>query len=308
MIRCLALILLMFGTASAAEACEMRTSARASNVADYVEAGRLCLNQPTAGFTFNAQMEVAFISRVNAARRAEGLPPLTLRSELLPAARFHSLDMGVNDFFGHETPRGKFHSARISAFDRTLLHRFTAENVAKEQQVCENRWGDTVTCKQEYHRADMDVVAALHTQLMNSPGHRANILSPKASHISIGVVQGKGGTFVTQLFATPSGRLTAPLPLRLPAGRPLEITALTPGWTFKRFATERNNSPTDLKVGMLPRRLRGDYGLMVRAERLGEPEVKRRKIVQPYEFLYLPGPSFTAVDPTKIARSDPKAS
>ncbi|WP_425354851.1 CAP domain-containing protein [Limnoraphis robusta] len=54
-----------------------------------------------------------------------------MRPGLRPAARFHSLDMGLNDFFSHQTPNGRAHAARIAAFDRTLLSEGTAENLAQ---------------------------------------------------------------------------------------------------------------------------------------------------------------------------------
>lgn len=307
--RLVALILLALAATASAQACDMRTSTRAGDVATYVERGRVCLNAPAGGFSFDTEMERAFVARINRARSFEGLAPLTVRAGMLPAARFHSLDMGTNDFFGHKTPRGKFHAARISAFDRTMLPKFTAENVAKEKQVCENRWGDTVRCKNRLKRRGLDAVIDLHSQLMNSPGHRANILSTKATHVSVGVARRGGEIYVTQLFATPVGTLNTPLPLRLRAGSKVEATAIVPNWTVKRLALMRDNSPTDLQDGSAPRAMKGDYTLAVRAERSkGEAQVKRRKIIQPYEFIYLPGPSFSALPATESGQSGSKAS
>jgi uncharacterized protein YkwD len=59
-----------------------------------------------------------------------------------------------------------------------LTYRAAAENIA---------WaGDTVQA---------------HTALMNSPGHRANLLNPALQRIGIGIVQkGSGSVMVTQLF------------------------------------------------------------------------------------------------------------
>ena len=39
-----------------------------------------------------------------------------------------------------------------------------------------------------------------HTSLMNSPGHRANILNARLTHIGIGVAAGGAGYTATQLF------------------------------------------------------------------------------------------------------------
>jgi uncharacterized protein YkwD len=44
-------------------------------------------------------------------------------------------------------------------------------------------------------------VQAAHTALMNSPGHRANILNPNFTHIGIGIQQGGNyGMMFTQMF------------------------------------------------------------------------------------------------------------
>jgi uncharacterized protein YkwD len=46
-----------------------------------------------------------------------------------------------------------------------------------------------------------DVGALLHEQFMNSPGHRANVLSDDFSLIGIGVTTTRDTTWVTQRFA-----------------------------------------------------------------------------------------------------------
>ena len=43
-------------------------------------------------------------------------------------------------------------------------------------------------------------VSAVHSGLMNSPGHRANILHGEFTHVGIGVVEGPIGLMVVQVF------------------------------------------------------------------------------------------------------------
>jgi len=44
-------------------------------------------------------------------------------------------------------------------------------------------------------------VQGAHTSLMNSPGHRANILNPYYTHVGIGIINGsRYGKIFTQMF------------------------------------------------------------------------------------------------------------
>ena len=63
---------------------------------------------------------------MNGERTSRGLKPLRFRPELLDAARFQSLDMAYNDFFGHQSPDGRHHDARVAAFDRSALVEYSA--------------------------------------------------------------------------------------------------------------------------------------------------------------------------------------
>ena len=305
MLRLVALLLIAAGLTANAQACDMRTAKRASVIADYVENGLDCLQNPTASYRFDAAMERAFVAKINAERSQHGLQALIVRSELRPAARFHSLDMGVNGFFGHETPRGKLHPQRVAAFDRTLLPRMSAENVAQLQHTCQRR-GRTITCPARV-AGDGDLMVGavdeLHRQLMESAGHRKNILSPKTTHIALGVARRDHGVYVTQIFIKPAGFLDRPLPLRMRAGSQMTIIAQTPGWPFKNFALMRNDAPSDLIDGRIPLATRGDLNLNVRGERKGEKTRSGNIIRETYEYIYLSGPAVTIVSPTESSQS-----
>lgn len=269
MLRFFALICSSICFAVSAQACDMATSKRASQVADYVEKGRLCLKTPDSGFHFDTQMEIAFVAKINQERTKRGLKPLNVRREILPAARFHSLDMGVNNFFGHDSPRGRDHRFRLTAFDRTGVYSMSAENVAKSAQTCTDGYNRPIPCREARGIAvatPSDVVTSLHRQLMNSPGHRRNILDPRATHVAVGVARGNDGFYVTQLFAEPVGRLARPLPLRAKAGTRLTTNASLSGWSVVGLAYARDGSPTHLTDKTLPMGLRGDVSLRVHGE------------------------------------------
>src|SRR5207302_483294 len=122
----------------------------------------------------------------NADRAHAGLPALGWDDQLAAVARAHSKDMLDHDFFGHVSP------TTGSAADRAKKAHIDAmlilENVARAFSPGESERG-----------------------LMNSPGHRANILSREATRVGVGVVfdpQAKE-MLVTQLFAKPPEKFDA---------------------------------------------------------------------------------------------------
>ncbi|MBY9066047.1 CAP domain-containing protein [Hyphomonas sp. WL0036] len=204
-------------------ACDLRIQGRPLSVAGYVEMAEPCLARPPAGFQFDAALEAEFLALVNKERAAEGLALVKLRPELRAAARFHSLDMAVNGFFGHSGPDGRHPDERMAALDRTALADFSAENVATISKTG-GRMGPGFAVKR------------LHRNLMESPGHRANILHPKATHVAFGVVRTESGVWVTQLFMRVSGTLPEAAPLRIASadllrGKPAGLS----GWRFVRY-------------------------------------------------------------------------
>lgn len=269
-----------------AQACEMSSSQRSLDLVEYVSVGQSCLNTPPPDFTFSPTMEAAFLEKINAERRKQGLAPFKLREALKPAARFHSLDMGINGFFGHKTPLGRTHPARISAFDRTLIAAITAENVARLEMKCEDGVGRPVSC------ADMNMrggdpmrgaVRELHRQLMDSPGHRKNILAKDTTHIAIGVARTRYGVYVTQNFAKVSGTFERPVPLMLAAGRHAAFKPTLYDWDVRGLALMTDDSTSDLNGTIIPVGTQGQMDLSVRGEKDASGNA--------FRYIYLPGPT-----------------
>ena len=211
--------------------CSLDIEARSDNVADYVESARICLKKPPVGFSFDPRLEQRFVDLVNQERRKRGLSALRVRPDLLGSSRFMSLDMGVNKFFDHTSPDGRIVSDRVAAFDRRALISFTAENLAMLEVV------------RGPFNLDRDAVPRLHKNLMESPGHRKNILRPDITDISIGVVTTDKGIWVTQVFLDLNGTLSSAVPVRLKQGAPVVAEARLKDWTFKRYdaATDPNS-------------------------------------------------------------------
>jgi len=109
----------------------------------------------------------------------EATHALTMYADLRCAARRHSRDMALRDFFDHTNPDGDGPGERIA-----------------ETGYSPSTWGENIAWGQPTPEA---VVAAW----MNSPGHCTNIMRPAFTEIGIGHhIEG----LWTQVFASPSGR------------------------------------------------------------------------------------------------------
>ena len=121
-------------------------------------------------------LEAEMLELVNRERAANGLQPLDPDPEMTEVARRHSADMFSRGYFSHNTPENK------TPFDRM-----------RESEVRFRTAGENL--------ALAPTLQIAHTGLMNSPGHRANILEPKFGRLGIGVLDGgRRGLMVTQNF------------------------------------------------------------------------------------------------------------
>ena len=267
MLRLIALFLTFAVAALPAQACDMQTDARPETLVEYYENGQSCLTAPPLAFRFDPEIEWRFIETVNRERVERGLNRLTPRPEMQAAARFHSLDMGVNTFFDHQAPDGRAHGERLAAFDRTLLAEGTA--------VCLDENKVEVSCNLAPGFRPPSggfIVDDLHRKLMASDGHRRNILDPDVTHIALGVARTETGVYVTQLFANVFGELAEPAPLLFDAEHSIGIAELAPGWSVRNLALSVGEDIIDLDAGEIPTDLSGDIGLSLRAEFVEETE------------------------------------
>jgi uncharacterized protein YkwD len=121
-------------------------------------------------------MEVAMLEMVNKERAKAGLKPLKADPELTFVARAQSQDMLKRGYFAHINPEGRDPFDRMRAAN--ISFRAAGENLALAQSL-----------------------EIAHKNLMNSPGHRANILNPSYGRLGIGVIDaGFYGLMISQEF------------------------------------------------------------------------------------------------------------
>ncbi len=121
-------------------------------------------------------LEKQMLDLVNRERVANGLQPLAPDPELTEVARAHSTDMFARGYFAHDTPEG------LTPFDRM-----------RDANVRFLTAGENL--------ALAPTVSIAHNGLMNSPGHRANILRPQFGRVGIGIMDGgMRGLMVSQEF------------------------------------------------------------------------------------------------------------
>ena len=113
-------------------------------------------------------LEAQMLTLVNNERMKRGLKPVKADPELKVVARAHSRDMFARGYFSHYTPEGRDPFDRMKAAGVKYLA--AGENLALGQtlRIC-------------------------HEGLMNSPGHRANILNNAYGRLGIGILD--GGTY-----------------------------------------------------------------------------------------------------------------
>ena len=137
----------------------------------------------------HADFESDVLDLVNDERAAEGLDPLSYDADLTSAARGHSQDMGLNGYFSHTSQDGRSPGDRITAAGYSW-----------------NTYGENIA-------AGQTTPAAVVAGWMNSPGHRANILSPNFCDLGVGyayVASSPYGHYWTQNFGRKSGVYSCP--------------------------------------------------------------------------------------------------
>ncbi|WP_283207338.1 CAP domain-containing protein, partial [Methylobacterium soli] len=139
--------------------------------------------------TTPTSLEAYFLQLINASRANVGAKALGFDGELLNAADSHSAWMDQTDTFSHTGIGGSSPGARIT--DAGYGWQGYGENIAYVSGPLSEA-----------------TVQQLHTNLMNSPGHYANIVNGSFDEIGIGLregtIDGRTVTFVTEDFGTPN--------------------------------------------------------------------------------------------------------
>lgn len=121
-------------------------------------------------------LEREMLKLVNWERMTRGISPLSPDIELVKAARLKSQDLIDNHYFDHQSPR--YGSPADLLLSQGIRFNFAGENLAK-----------------------VSTLERGHSGLMNSRGHRENILRPEFAKIGIGIIErGRLGLMITQEF------------------------------------------------------------------------------------------------------------
>ena len=140
-----------------------------------------------------AHAESEMLGMVNQDRARAGLPPIVLDERLSAVARAHSVDMETHGFVGHISPTTGNASDRVHRAGSPLADaQLILENVARAHSVAEAERG-----------------------LMDSPGHRQNLLNREVTTLGVGIAASQSAMtetssseprelLVTQLFIRPS--------------------------------------------------------------------------------------------------------
>jgi uncharacterized protein YkwD len=125
----------------------------------------LNLNFKTSNVSVDRQAEQQMFTMVNKERTSRSFSALTFSEDLAKVARLHCKDMFARGYFSHNTPEG------FSPFDRmaqsNISFNYAGENLALAPNT------------------DLAMQG-----LMQSPGHKANILEINFNKVGIGVIDG----------------------------------------------------------------------------------------------------------------------
>ena len=132
--------------------------------------------------SFMAKVEQLIYQRVNQERAKAGVSTLTYNNTMEHYARYKSQDMGDKGYFDHQDPQGNLITVKM-----------------QNEGVNYKAWGENIA-----YIGGVSDENALATQFMdnwmNSPGHRANILSTNFSSIGVGVYKIGNKVYATQEF------------------------------------------------------------------------------------------------------------
>ncbi|MFA5524484.1 MAG: CAP domain-containing protein [Tissierellales bacterium] len=133
-------------------------------------------NTPIQGVVRLTSNEQQMVNLVNQERQKANLQPLSVDLDVSRVARIKAKDMIDNNYFSHNSP------TYGSPFDMLKSHGvkylYAGENLAGNPSI-----------------------QGAHQALMNSQGHRANILNPNYTHIGIGAQGGsRYGNIIVEMF------------------------------------------------------------------------------------------------------------
>ncbi len=177
---------------------------------------------PNPGFFSSATVD-RFVELTNTARTDTGLKKLTVNPKLTAAADAKANDLLDRQYFAHTNPQGKKFWQWIK--DQNYKFATAGENLALDF-------------------SDADIA---HQTLMDSSGHRANILSPKYTQVGFAVksgeFQGRKTTVLVEMFAKPVNVVTRPVAVAAAQETPSQGSSQPPAGS-RTPASDTQPAPT----------------------------------------------------------------
>jgi uncharacterized protein YkwD len=121
------------------------------------------------------------LALLNAERVAAGLPAIEETPAMIAVAAARAQEMAATGAFSHDSPSGA--DAYALLLNSGISFRKMGENIARSSE------------------SSTTVVSSVHTMLMASAPHRANMLDPTYGHVGIGIAQ-TGNTFYFAIVFT----------------------------------------------------------------------------------------------------------
>lgn len=138
--------------------------------------GSIDLEFTQGQYSIDETSEQQMFNFINQERVKFGVKPLVWNESQATVGRNHSQDMFERGYFSHYSPEGKDVGNRLE--ESGIAYTYAGENLALAPDV-----------------------TRAHTGLMDSPGHRRNILDPAFGQIGIGAIDGGVyGKMFTQVF------------------------------------------------------------------------------------------------------------
>lgn len=127
-----------------------------------------------AGGMTISEAELAMVDALNVDRTTRGLVPVRIDSRLMAIARARSVDMATKNYFSHTQPDGR------NVFDILSAQKITWYNAGE------------IIAWNNYPTLETSVPAA-NTQWLNSPGHKAIVVSTTYNYVGVGLALGSNG-------------------------------------------------------------------------------------------------------------------
>jgi len=138
----------------------------------------IILDSEVTNLTYDLVSEEDMFNLINKERVERGIAPLDYFEGGVETARAHAEDMWERKYFAHVSPEGKDVGDRLD--ESGITYFIAGENLALAPTV-----------------------SVAHTGLMNSEGHRKNILDPGFEKVAVGVVDNQiYGKMFVQIFIT----------------------------------------------------------------------------------------------------------